>query len=230
MKKLVILSFLIVTIFNAKAQNTDCKVLPDSLKGSYEGGCKNGKADGKGKATGVDIYDGEFKNGLPDGTGKYNWHNGSFYDGGWRKGMKDGKGELHTFENNIPSVKTGFWKKDKYTGLYETPYRIVSSTSDIGRVEVDNAEKNSNTITVTVKTLYDKTSASNYVPIIVMTDFQISKGSYETKTNTRTIQSDITRFRDVVFPFMASFNFGTSVLQIEIFEKGDWNVEVPITR
>ena len=71
-------------------------MLADSLKGTYEGDCKNGKADGKGKATGTDSYDGEFKNGLPDGIGKYNWKSGDYYEGEWKKGLKDGKGEMHT--------------------------------------------------------------------------------------------------------------------------------------
>ena len=53
-----------------------CKVTPDSLQGTYNGSCKEGFANGKGAATGVDSYTGQFKDGFPDGTGKYSWKNG----------------------------------------------------------------------------------------------------------------------------------------------------------
>ncbi len=231
MKKIFLLAFLIVTIFAVRAQNTDCKVLADSLKGSYEGECKNGKAEGKGKATGTDTYDGEFKNGQPDGTGKYTWKKGGYYEGQWKKGLKDGKGEMHTIENNEVIVKTGYWKKDKYIGLYENPYRIITTTSDVGRVEVNNTGKKGRSITVTVKGLVDRSSInSNPNAIVVMTDFQIVTGTYTTKSNNKLTNSDVTIFRDVVFPFMATFNFGTSILQIELFESGDWDIQVPISK
>jgi hypothetical protein len=233
MKKLILLSFLSVIILTAGAQTADCKVLTDSLKGTYDGGCKNGKADGKGKATGTDIYDGEFKNGLPDGTGKYSWKNGGYYEGEWKKGLKDGKGEMHTIENNEVTVKTGYWKKDKYIGLYETPYKIFNNSSDIGRVEVNNTGKKGQSITVTVKGLLDKTGGSGInTPgnIVVMTDFQIMRGSYTSKSNNKLPNSDVTVFRDVVFPFMAIFSFGASSLQIEFYESGDWDVQVPVSK
>ena len=231
MKKLLLLAFLIVTIFTARAQNTDCKVLTDSLKGTYEGDCKNGKADGKGKATGTDSYDGEFKNGLPDGMGKYTWKSGGYYEGEWKKGLKDGKGEMHTIENNEVTVKTGFWKKDKYVGQYENPYRIITSTSDVGRVEVNNTGKKGRSITITVKGLIDKSSLyGNPNAIVVLTDFQVVRGMYTNKSNNKLTNSDVTIFRDVVFPFMATFTFGASSLQIELFESGDWDILVPISK
>lgn len=220
MKKLLLLFVLSVTIITAKSQNADCKVLPGSLKGTYEGDCKNGKADGKGKATGTDSYDGEFKSGFPDGIGKYTWKNGNYYYGGWKKGLKNGKGQLYAVENNVGSAKNGYWKNDKYVGLYENPYKIISITSQIGRVEVDNMDKKGSSVSITVT----NTSRNN----IVMTDFQITKGTYERKSNSSLSSADVTVFRNVVFPFAASFYFGTAILQIEIYEKGEWNIIVPV--
>jgi hypothetical protein len=54
----------------------DCKVLLPALSGSYEGSCKKGVADGRGKASGTDAYEGEFRKGLPDGKGTCTWSNG----------------------------------------------------------------------------------------------------------------------------------------------------------
>lgn len=233
MKKLLLLFFVLVIVLNAGAQNADCKVLVDSLKGTYEGGCKNGKADGKGKATGTDSYDGEWKNGLPEGTGKYSWKSGEYYEGEWKKGMKDGKGELHTIENSGITVKTGFWKKDKYVGLYETPYRIINTTSDVGRVEINNTNKKGQSITITAKGLLERTNGGGIGTtgsIVTLTDFSIVRGTYVTKSNNKLTNSDVTVLRGVVFPFMATFNFGNSILQIEFYEAGDWDVQVPISK
>ncbi|MBK8494067.1 MAG: hypothetical protein IPL50_02955 [Chitinophagaceae bacterium] len=91
MKKLIFLLFLTFTIKTLSAQTPTCTVLLDSLKGTYEGECKNGKANGKGKAVGINTYDGEFKNGYPEGKGKYTWSNGDYYYGGWKKDRKKEK-------------------------------------------------------------------------------------------------------------------------------------------
>ena len=62
MRRLFLMIFLFATLsFSVKAQN--CKVLLPALAGSYEGACKNDKANGIGKASGTDVYEGAFKNG-----------------------------------------------------------------------------------------------------------------------------------------------------------------------
>ncbi|MDZ4810202.1 MAG: hypothetical protein SGI96_18345 [Bacteroidota bacterium] len=43
------------------AQN--CAVEMGTIKGTYTGDCKKGKASGKGKAIGTDTYKGDFKTG-----------------------------------------------------------------------------------------------------------------------------------------------------------------------
>ena len=70
-----------------------CEVKLDEIKGTYEGGCKKGKAEGSGKAVGTDTYEGEFKKGLPHGEGTYTWANGNVFRGLFKKGKKEGKGK-----------------------------------------------------------------------------------------------------------------------------------------
>ena len=53
---------ILLLIFGLKTFAQPCKVIPDSLQGSYSGKCKDGLAHGKGIARGVDFYKGEFKN------------------------------------------------------------------------------------------------------------------------------------------------------------------------
>ena len=54
MKLLLFILFFVMAANYILAQNPDCKVLVDSLKGTYAGECTNGKANGMGKAVGTD--------------------------------------------------------------------------------------------------------------------------------------------------------------------------------
>ena len=115
----------------------DCKVSLEALEGDYEGDCKKGLASGIGKAVGLDTYEGMFKKGLPDGAGMYTWSNGDVFEGTFKKGLKNGDGKLtYNPERLMDSVLTGFWKNDKYYGLYEHPYKVLTKTSPVNRVVV----------------------------------------------------------------------------------------------
>jgi hypothetical protein len=235
MKQLLLLIFFSITIKCVTAQTGTCTVLLDSIKGTYEGECKGGKANGNGKSVGVHIYDGEFKNGLPEGKGKYTWANGDYYFGSWKKGQKDGKGELHRFEDGKESVVKGFWKKDNFKGEYENPYVITNTTSEIGRVQVTKMSDRDASITVTVEGLFSVgtvplTSTASAGTVTTMTSHQVIRGQYLSKSSNTLTNKEVTIFRGVVFPFRATFNFGNSILEIEFFEKGAWDVSVPINK
>ncbi|WP_462253042.1 hypothetical protein [Ferruginibacter sp.] len=207
------------------AQTSVCGVMADSLKGTYEGGCDKGKANGAGKAVGVDTYEGDFKNGLPDGLGKYVWKNGTYYDGAWKKGMKEGKGEMHYKIKYKDSVVAGFWKKDIYKGEYENPYTIHNVTSEMGRVGVSKMGQG-NAITITVENLI----GGGFQSTTTMTNFQITRGQFISKSSNTLTNKEITIFRGVIFPFRGTFNFGNSIFEIEIFEVGSWDINIPINK
>ncbi len=232
MKRLLMLLALSVSISNASAQTATCTVLLDSLKGTYEGECKNGKANGTGKAIGINTYDGEFKNGYPEGKGKYTWSNGNYYYGGWKKGQKEGKGELHQFEDGKETLVTGYWKKDNYRGEYENPYVITNVTPEIGRVQVSKMSNTESTISVTVESLVNSSSftRSTFATTAVMTAHQVIRGQYVSKSNNALTNKEVTIFRGVIFPFRCRFEFGSSMIEIEFFEKGAWDVIVPINK
>jgi len=61
MIKVLFLFAFLVFCNNANTQQSECKVIPANISGSYSGGCKNGLANGKGIAQGVDRYEGRFK-------------------------------------------------------------------------------------------------------------------------------------------------------------------------
>ena len=125
MKTPTLLAIMIFISGYALAQ--ECKVLKTEISASYHGDCKNGLAQGKGIAKGLDSYEGEFIKGLPDGTGTYIWANGDNYKGNWKKGLKDGRGIYvwHTAKGD--STLTGVWRKDKYQGSGISPYRVSQS-------------------------------------------------------------------------------------------------------
>ena len=117
MKKIITAIILVFAINISYGQ--DCKVITESLQGTYEGDCKKGLAHGKGIAKGIDTYEGSFKKGLPNGTGKYTWSSGATYDGAWKKGQRDGFGILTTNVNGEENTKKGYWLKGKYFGEYK---------------------------------------------------------------------------------------------------------------
>ena len=114
---------------NAQKQTT-CKVLMPSIAGTYKGHCKNGLADGKGKAKGIDTYVGKFKNGWPDGKGKYSYQNGNVYNGYWTHGVKNGEGVFVYTVNGKKNVLRGYWKDGEYAGTNRPDrfYRVTNQT------------------------------------------------------------------------------------------------------
>ncbi|MBK8609728.1 MAG: hypothetical protein IPL84_07215 [Chitinophagaceae bacterium] len=227
MKTLYFFLFGLLAINSVSAQKSDCKVLLDSIQGTYTGDCKNGKASGTGKSEGVHTYDGEFKNGLPEGMGKYTWANGDYFYGTWKRGKKEGKGQMHQFENGVESMIDGYWKNDIFRGEYKDAYVIQNQTTDINRVEISKVSNTDRTVSVSVSGLK---SDQGFNSRVVMTGYAITRGTYVSKSNNVMTNSEITIFRGVVFPFRAMFNFGQSILEIEIFEEGGWDVIVPVNK
>ena len=178
------------------------------------------------------MYQGTFKNGWPEGKGKYTWKNGDYFYGGWKKGLKDGKGELHLPVNGVDSVISGYWKKGVYKGQYENPYIIHNYSSDVGRVEINRMTGGKqSSITLTVESLVGGGSiyaSTNKSQLTGMTNLEVSRGSYMSKSTNTMTNKDVTTFQGVVFPFRAKFSFGNSMVEIELLQEGDWNITVPI--
>ena len=113
-------------------QENDCKVLKPGISESYSGGCKNGLADGKGVARGIDYYEGQFNKGLPAGKGTYKWADGTYYEGHWENGSRDGSGKMVYRDSTV----TGYWKDDKYAGKKLIPPYEVMRTESVSRYNI----------------------------------------------------------------------------------------------
>ena len=71
MKRLFLVPLFLFTVQFATAQNDDCKVLLDSIKGTLPAIAAMVKRERFRKSVGVHTYEGDFKAGWPEGKGKY---------------------------------------------------------------------------------------------------------------------------------------------------------------
>lgn len=230
MKKILFVTILFLSL---RSFSQNCTVVPDALKGTYTGDCKKDKAEGTGTATGIDTYTGEFKNGYPEGKGKYTWKSGEWYDGSWKKGQREGQGSMHylTAAGKDSSV-TGWWKKDKYFGLYEKPYIIHSKTPDITTTDVQVTKGSASTeIVFSIESVRGGMSGSTDNPKISITNMDIISGQYLNKVDNDNLpKTFISTLKSVQFPFRARLTMGTDVLDIEFLEKGSYEVEIKILK
>jgi len=213
--------FLIST--NLLAQ--DCSVAVEALKGKYEGECKNGKAEGVGKATGTDTYEGHFKSGLPNGEGKYIWKNGNSYHGNWNKGNREGYGEMTFKTSGTDSVVTGYWKKDVYKGKYENPYVILRRSEHMSSISVRKQE-GSSSIDLNIESEAGGNVQSNsFSNTPTLTDLLVEEGNYIKRSVNTSGKRTNYFFEDVTFPFKAIFTMGNDQVELELYEAGKWVVE-----
>ncbi len=203
------------------AQNT-CKVLNPRISDTYTGSCKQGLADGKGEAAGVDKYTGEFKKGLPDGTGTYLWQTGEKYEGSWKKGLRDGEG-IYTFKSDgKDTLLTGIWKEDKYSGKREAAPYVVQYRNNVTRISCVRMGE-------TPYVVYKFSRAGGSMDDISNLLMQGSSGDENTSRN-------FTGFEQVTFPFTGKIKFTapntlhTSTIDCElsyqINQSGSWVVTI----
>jgi len=99
-------------------ENKACNINdPDLALGKYEGGCKNGYAEGYGKVVlinksgEVSSYHGDFRAGKKHGKGIKVMPNGDRYEGDFRDDYREGHG-VYVWGNKTP------WAGDRYEGEY----------------------------------------------------------------------------------------------------------------
>jgi hypothetical protein len=106
-------------IAGAAHAQSRCVVLDPELQGSYEGGCVDGKAEGRGTAKGIAAYTGEFHLGRKHGKGVKSWARGDRYAGAFVDDYMEGWGIYVWGANSLFAGDhyEGGMVKDKRNGL-----------------------------------------------------------------------------------------------------------------
>ncbi|WP_298367459.1 hypothetical protein [uncultured Lutibacter sp.] len=216
MKKILVFFTLFTLVTNLQSQN--CKVLIKELNENYTGDCKKGKANGKGTAKGIDTYTGNFKKGYPDGEGIYTWKNGNSFEGSFKKGKKIGQGKMiYKTATLKDSIVTGFWKNDIYAGMYENPFKKLNNSPNVTGLRFTKADGENKRVRLYVRE--DNTLVRN--PLI---NVVVHHGLYQ---ELRT-QSDFVELTNATFPLKLRATYGREFIEIEIFESGNWDVQITI--
>ncbi len=235
--------YLIVPVFAAislQLTGQVCKVIPDSLQGTYSGDCRNGLADGQGTAAGTDSYTGHFKKGYPDGQGKYTWKNGSSYEGEWKKGKQNGFGTFnrHIENENQQETITGYFKNGEYKGKFERAYNTEMLTNNFSSISVKKMNTLVSEITFTVKnsTGGGSTNSQPVLPKSEIRNIQLIQGNYtELVYDTASQVTNRYIFRNIIFPFSAIITFErarsvqqVAIAKLELNEAGNWMIRVDV--
>lgn len=232
MKCLIILFAIILTstvpIF---AQTSgDCKVETVALQGTYTGDCKNGLANGKGEALGLEQYKGMFKNGLPHGEGTYYYKDSSYYTGNFQDGIKEGKGEMHfPVTGKADSILKGFWSADVYRGKDYTRYKFSGSTY-FDKVEIIPSKESGHTLTIEISTNSGSPDGSNPHGGIALfvSDLSVSDGVFANKVtsyqtpNKASIKYDLSKFP---CHFFCTISNGET-FSVDLYKSANWTIRL----
>lgn len=212
--------FMLIALMVYSQEN--CKVLKSGISDHYDGKCKNGLANGKGIATGVDKYEGQFIKGLPQGEGTYTWSDGNTYSGEWVEGLRHGIGKFTIKNNGKDSIQDGLWFNDEYKGVKpEKPkvtynygidrYSFKKSPSRSSKVLIDILQNGTRNKKIS-NFLMSSSSGQDisYGILIGYDDVQFPVSIKISYTTSNKLNSSLT---NVKFDFV-------------IYEPGDWLVEL----
>src|SRR3954469_13941466 len=135
----------------------NCGVTDPELQGFYEGGCKNGLAEGDGFAHGSAEYEGEFHKGLKHGKGVKTWPWGDRYEGEFVNDRRQGKG-MYIWGERSPwageryigdyvgdareGTGTYYWPNgDRFDGVWKEDRRYGYSAMELRRQAAESARK-----------------------------------------------------------------------------------------
>jgi hypothetical protein len=215
----ILIALLLLGTIKSYSQDS-CKVLKPEISTIYQGGCKQGLANGKGTAQGIDKYEGRFKDGLPNGQGIYTWANGNTYNGNWKNGKRQGEGTYKYKKNGADSVLVGVWENDIFIRkITPAPYK-VNIVRDLDKYSITKI-RDGNKVSLKMQQMGMQNAN--------VTDFSFlaDNGLYQPMGNTFV-------YNQVIFPVTIKISFTTKnklktfdvnpVLEVVINEPGEWEI------
>ena len=210
-------------IFTSDILAQDCKVLLESISGSYEGDCKKGLANGKGTAKGTDTYTGEFKKGYPSGFGTYTWSNGEIFEGEFKKGLKEGKGKLTVM---LPGGGTkdqeGYWLEDEYFGANKDPYRLQYRSPGVLSVRFSKTQNKTDDHSA----LFIEVLHQGKLQPTANFDLSVRMGSFTAMFH----ESNSTKVQVNTFPFGFTLNYMGESVQIDVNHDTSWKISIDFNK
>ncbi len=221
---------IICTAAFAQDSTQSCKVSVVDLAGKYTGECKNGYANGKGEAVGLNRYTGSFKNGLPHGAGIYYYGDSNYYSGNFQDGIKEGKGEYHYLKNGLPdSVVKGFWSADEFRGKTYVTYKF-GGTQYFENVEVTPSKDAGNMLKIEITTTSGTPDgvSGNRGLVLKLADLIPTNGVFASQTSNMASTSKTTVTYTVSkFPahFFVSLSNGER-FNLELYKAANWTIRL----
>ncbi|MDN3658663.1 hypothetical protein QWZ08_23670 [Ferruginibacter paludis] len=219
-----------INIVAAQDSSKACKVALMDLAGKYTGDCKNGLANGKGEATGLNHYKGIFRNGLPNGAGVYNYSDSTWYSGNFQDGIKEGKGELHYMRASLPdSILSGFWSGGEYRGRKYITY-LLNGTTFFDNVEVIPSKESGHILKIEISTT---SGAANVAPpsgnpVLTLASLTAVNAVFANRTsNFATATKSSVSYEISQFPahFFATLSNGET-FNLELYKAANWTVRL----
>ena len=135
-------------------------------------------------------------------------------------------------EKSKDSVLAGFWKKDKYVGMYEKPYLIHNKTADIVKVDITMEKSRLKDIIITLESTRGGAMAiGNQIPKPVITNLDVMSGLFINRLDQSNMpKTNSTTLRGVEFPFRARISIGSELIDIEFLEEGKYTVGIRINQ
>jgi hypothetical protein len=237
---MLLLLLIILPFSSLQAQrdkdSTYCKVYWKSLEGKYVGDCKEGMANGKGEAWGINHYVGSFKDGMPNGNGVYHYGDSLYYSGDFQDGLKEGKGEMHYQLKDKPdSVVKGFWSADEYRGSKYITNQFTT-TGLFDHVEITPSRSSGKSVTIELST----TSGSpNGAPtgggpgyVLTLANIMSPTGSIVKQlSKMETSSKSITSYELSGFPcrIFCTLSSGDT-FELEMYKAANWKVRIYVNK
>lgn len=228
----LMIPFFLLMLSNLSYSQTkdDCKVETEALQGTYTGECKNGLANGKGEAKGLEKYSGNFKNGMPNGEGTYFFKDGTFFTGNFLDGLREGKGEMHfPVAGQADSVLKGYWSADEYRGKDYVRYKFGGSTY-FDKVDIIPSKESGHTLTIEISTNSGSPDGSNQHGGVVLfvSDLSPSDGVFANKVtsyqtpNKSSIKYDISKLPAHLFVTISN----GETFSIDLYKSANWTIRL----
>jgi hypothetical protein len=199
----------------------NCKVLVPQIDSIYTGKCKNGLANGKGTAIGIDSFTGFFSKGWPV-KGTYTWAGGNSYTGDLNEGKRNGEGKLTIKLADRDSILNGLWENDKYLGPKPNAPRVIIKYN----IDSYNYKKVGDT---KMRVLINLTQNGSR-------NATVSNLRIDASSGTETAIGNLEGFENITFPVIIKVSYTTMNkiktmtlnvnFEFEISEPGDWVVDI----